>query len=130
MIQQQLPFDDAGGAGSTDAAAATRRPASPVIARSSDPETSKAAAASINSTGRRQTLERQAVQIIRNAPGHTAKELEFGESLTAGTIHKRIAGLVKAGKVARGPARVCRISGHRAATLLPVYDAGRKVKPR
>jgi DNA-directed RNA polymerase specialized sigma24 family protein len=76
-------------------------------ARSTDPETSRAAGAEIEANG---TAEKQRITVARAVeqfPGLTARELAKASGLDFDMVHKRLS---DARTVKRGPARPCSIS--------------------
>ena len=82
--------------------------------RSTDPETSKAAAEEITTSGTAARQAEQVLDLVRRQPKSTSKELAFVAALNASTrsldyhaIARRLPELERAGKVKKGPPRKC-----------------------
>jgi len=88
--------------------------------RNNDPPTSARAGRDIESSGLARMQRSRCLQAVIDTPGLTAREIEERTEVKA---HKRLPELRLAGLVLNGPARVCRISGRRAMTWLPVDHA-------
>ena len=91
--------------------------------RSTDPETSKAAAEEITTSGNASRQAEQVLDLVRRQPKSTSKELAFVAARSASTrnldyhaIARRLPELERAGLIRRGPARRCTrliLSGNR-----------------
>lgn len=100
--------------------------------RSTDPETSKAAAEEITTSGTAARQAEQVLELLRRRPKATSKELAFVAARDAKTRHldyhaiaRRLPELERAGKVKKGPPRKCTqliLNGNRrkAVTWEPV----------
>jgi predicted transcriptional regulator len=84
-------------------------------ARATDPETSKLAAAHV--TGHLGDIQRWALEIVKAYPGSTASELADVKGIgDPRQINRRLPELEELGRVRRGEARECQITGRKAAT--------------
>jgi hypothetical protein len=94
------------------------------LAGNTDPLSSHAAAAALETSGARAVQKHQALQAVRNFPGHTSLELAAligGGTETRYMLARRLADLKHDGMVVNGGLRACRQSGHQATTW---YVAG------
>ena len=88
--------------------------------RNNDPPTSAMAGRDMESSGLARMQRGRCLRAVIETPGLTAREIEDRTEVKA---HKRLPELRQSGLVVNGPARVCRISGRRAMTWLPVNHA-------
>lgn len=85
------------------------------LARSSHPETSKAAARAV--AGKVAMVQLEVLGMLAAHPGCTVSELAQRYGLRDPRhIGRRLPELVEAGKATRGQARLCRVTGHNATT--------------
>lgn len=92
------------------------------LARSSDPQTSHAAAEHIVRSGRVRSLQTIAFNAIVCNPGKTASELAqiTGEA----NLHKRMAELERQDLIYRGRPKTCSVTGRQAITYWPNFGEG------
>lgn len=85
------------------------------LARTSDPQTSHDAAASI--VPHLPRLQRQALEAVAMTPGRTATELARLHGVPDPRVfNRRLTELARQGLVVRGPVRRCSVTGRSAAT--------------
>lgn len=84
--------------------------------RRSDPETSKLAAVDLASSGQRERMAEIALGLVEANPGRTAAELEALSGLTDGKVRKRLNDLWHKGRIEKGEARKCSVTGKSAQT--------------
>ena len=103
--QQSLPF-------TTPIEVALRAP----IARSSDPQSSKAAADAITASGKREGQLQGVLALVRKHPNSTSLELSHHSQYDRYTVARRLPELEAACLVCKGDARVCSVGGRLAVT--------------
>jgi hypothetical protein len=86
------------------------------LARTTDPDTSHQAAERTVASGRRDDHVTRVVAAIRSHPGRTSAELAQITGLERHEAARRTADAEHAGRVRKGPARKCRVSGRAAIT--------------
>lgn len=91
-------------------------PHSHVIARRQDPSTSHEAAREIVADGTLASQQAIVLDLVRRHPDLTAQELARAGGITRDVTTRRLPELERVGKVERGPARKCGITGKKAAT--------------
>lgn len=91
-------------------------------ARTSDPETSHAAAQQVEASGRAGSDRNRLLQAVRLHPGHTAGELALLDSVNMerSEVSKRLPELRRLGLVRNGEARECFARKSRMLTWWPV----------
>lgn len=89
-------------------------------ARSTDTETSHAAAAYVVKCGLQAAQQDQAAGAVTSHPGMTSNELSQATSLDRYMLARRLPELMKEGRVWRGPNKPCSVSGRTACTWWPV----------
>ncbi len=90
------------------------------IARATDPETSHRAAAEVTRSGRRDAQAASVLEAVQIGPGFTSAELATaGAPFDRYVAARRLPELERLGKVRRGPARACRVTGRLALTWWP-----------
>ncbi|MEN5419019.1 winged helix-turn-helix domain-containing protein [Stenotrophomonas sp. TWI169] len=89
-------------------------------ARSTDIETSHAAAAYVVRSGLQAAQQDQAAGAVTAHPGMTSNELSQATSLDRYMLARRLPELMKEGRVWRGPNKPCSVSGRTACTWWPV----------
>jgi len=88
------------------------------LRRTTDPDTSADAARHI--TGRLGDIQRWVLNIVKEWPGCTASELADAKGVgDIRQINRRLPELEALGRVRRGEARDCQITGRKAATWFP-----------
>ena len=88
------------------------------LARATDPDTSHEAAEWIMQ--RLGGLHKWAYKIVSKYPGGTSSEMSVAAGeVTNHRLSRRLGELEKMGLVVRGDARVCRVTGRKAATWRP-----------
>lgn len=93
------------------------------LAKRHDPETSKQAARQIvTELGR---LHEEVIGMLELYPGETVSELALRFELRDPRhIGRRLPELARLGRVRRGQARTCRVTGRAATTWLPTEETG------
>lgn len=87
------------------------------LAARSDPPTSKLAAAELVASGRHDAQKTAVLSALRaHCEPVTSAELAWSACLDRHTTARRLPDLERAGLVERGPARACRLTGHKAVT--------------
>lgn len=89
------------------------------LARGTDPESSHQAGDHLTDSGLRAVQKHQSLQAVKQFPGKTSRELAAligGNTETRYILARRLADLEHDGKVRKGPARACTVSGHQAVT--------------
>lgn len=101
----------------TQLALALFAPDLPPIARATDPETSHVAASEHTNNGRRAAHAERILAVVRAHPGWTYREIaRLVPELEAVEVQRRLADLADLGRVVRGEARACKVSGRPAQT--------------
>ena len=97
------------------------------IARSTDPETSKTAAAAQTESGKRASDAAILLELVKRYPGHTAAEYSYllkGRGVdwyhAARMPTKRLSDLLNRGSVRAGKPRLCRVTDRSARTYYGV----------
>lgn len=88
-------------------------------ARSADPLTSWEAAEHITRSGKAAQQQAKAVNAVNRNPGMTSFELAAHCELDRYQLARRLPEAEGQGRVVRGDARQCAVSGHKAATWWP-----------
>lgn len=88
-------------------------------ARRTDPESSHAAAAHMQRTGKRVAQQDRATAAVRAFPGRTSFELALCTDLDRYMLARRLPECETAGRVRRGPMRACTVTGRLAMEWLP-----------
>ncbi|WDS36215.1 winged helix-turn-helix domain-containing protein [Pseudoxanthomonas sp.] len=88
-------------------------------ARSTDPETSFEAAEHMVKSGKAAQQQATTVSAVTANPGMTSHELARHCVLDRYQLARRLPEVESAGRVIRGEARKCLVTGHRAATWWP-----------
>jgi len=88
-------------------------------ARSTDPATSWEAAEHMVKSGRAGQQQETAVSAVTAHPGMTSHELARLCTLDRYQLARRLPEVEDAGRVTRGEARKCLVTGHKAATWWP-----------
>lgn len=88
-------------------------------ARSTDPATSRAAAAMMDATGAAAAHRELCLAEVRRNPGQTAAEIAQAVQLDRHEPSRRLPELRESGLVYNGLSRVCRVQGHRSMTWWP-----------
>jgi len=91
-------------------------------ARLTDPVTSHEAAEAITNSGRRQKQQQAVLQAIRSYPGCTGHELARFSGLNYYVIMRRVSEIELAGRITRGEARMCGVTGRKATMWFPVTN--------
>jgi hypothetical protein len=91
------------------------------LARRGDPDTSQEAAEGI--VGKLGPLQERALNILRQMPGATARELSaFAKDQDPATIRRRLSELTRLGLVRMGESRPCSVTGMRSQTWYPTGE--------
>ena len=89
------------------------------LARTTDPATSHEAAQELVTSGALGVQQRDAMKRVRNFPGRTSSELAGGDVRIRYQLARRLPELARMGKVTKGPARTCRVTGRSSITWRP-----------
>lgn len=89
-------------------------------ARESDPVTSHLAGDYVTDSGSRKRMMLRLVELVRETPNKTCRELEKANGYEVGQLSKRANEAEAAGLIARNLTRKCSVSGRRAYLLEPV----------
>lgn len=91
-------------------------------ARNTDPDTSHEAARDIVESGMQAQQQAQVAAAVRRHPGLTSRELADAASMDRHKVARRLPELEADGLVVHGVPRVCKLSGKRCQTWLPVLS--------
>ena len=91
----------------------------PALARRSDPETSQAAARSVEASGRADAQRAKCLQAVRDFPGRTAVELAAVTKSDRYMFSRRLPELAASGQIHKGPPRLCQVHNTAMLTWLP-----------
>jgi hypothetical protein len=94
------------------------RPRNP-IARSTDTETSRLAAEEVTASGRRDEQAHKVCLLVRGYRGYTSAELASWGQVDRHMVARRLPELERLGRVVRGEARACTVTGRKALTWWP-----------
>lgn len=90
------------------------------LTRSTDPATSREAAALMDGTGAATAHREACLAEVRRLPGQTAAEIAKAIGLERHEPSRRLPELRTAGRVRNGTSRICAVVGHRSMTWWPV----------
>ena len=90
------------------------------LARSTDPNSSHAAAADLVATGKLLDQQTQAAAAVRRHPGQSSLHLASLTGLDRHMLGRRLPELARQGAIWRGPAAPCATTGKSACTWWPV----------
>lgn len=89
------------------------------LCRSTDPETSREAAAIMLEPGKQSFMLQVALKVLRENPGSTARELDCFAGFADGSIRKRLRELERRGLAYTEGTRRCRFTGRKVQTWWP-----------
>lgn len=89
-------------------------------ARNTDPDTSHEASRDLVDSGTQAHQQAQVAAAVRRHPGLTSRELADASSMDRHKVARRLPELEADGVVVHGAPRVCKLSGKRCQTWLPV----------
>lgn len=92
--------------------------ASHILARRQDPAPSHEAARAIVADGTLGRQQAEALAAVEAHGGQTSSEIAAASGVGRYDLARRLTELERVGKVTRGPARACRITGRTAATWM------------
>lgn len=88
------------------------------LSRSTDPETSRAAAN--GARGKAESDREKLLAAVRAKPGRTSAEIAVEAGLDRHAAARRLPELETSGEVVKGPVKVCSARGTKAVSWLPV----------